>query len=123
MDQPLAMLVYEKAMPGTQLVSRLEERGYRVRSINSLATLVEQAELEKPMLVFVDLGAKTAAACATITQLRGNSATAHIPVIALALPADTAAPEAARAAGATLVVLDSIILAHLDQFLEQALEL
>jgi CheY-like chemotaxis protein len=123
MAQPLAMLVYDKVLPGTQLGTRLEDRGYRVLSLNDLETLVEQAEREKPMFAVVDFGIKAAAACAAIAKLRQHGPTAHLPVIALTSPSDTNAQESARAAGATLVVHDSIILAHLDQFIEQALEL
>jgi CheY-like chemotaxis protein len=122
MAEPLALVVYEKVLPGTQLVNRLEDRGYRVHAFNDPAALAGHAAREKPMLALVDIGLKLAENCAAITQLRQNQATAHVPVIALVPPADAQAQDAARAAGATLVVRDSTILAHLDQFLAQALE-
>jgi CheY-like chemotaxis protein len=122
MAQPLAMLVYERALPGTQLVTQLEDRGYRVVSLSELGALTAEAEREKPMIAVVDLGFKTAAACEAIANLRHHSPTAHIPVIALTAAANAKAQEAALAAGATLAVPDSAILLHLDQFLEQALE-
>jgi CheY-like chemotaxis protein len=123
MAEPLALVVYEKVLPGIKLVNRLEDQGYRVHTFHDPAALVGHAEREKPMLALVDLGRKSAENCAAISQLRQNQATAHLPVIALVPPADAQAQEAARAAGATLVVHDSTILAHLDQFLAQALEL
>jgi len=54
--------------------------------------------------------------------LRKNPATAHIPIIAFAAAGNTEAQDAARNAGATLVVQDTAILVHLDQFLDRALQ-
>ena len=115
--------MYEKVLPGTQLVTRMEDRGYRVQSLGDPTKLVQTAEHEKPILTIVDVGFKSAEVCDAIAQLRRNATTAHIPLIALTAVSDTKSQEAARTAGATLVVHDSAILNHLDQFLEQALAL
>jgi CheY-like chemotaxis protein len=122
MTRPLALFVFERVLPGGQLVNRLQDLGYRVQSLSAPATLVEQAEQEKPLLVLVDLEPDEQAVCTAIEHLKKNSATAHIPVIAFAPAAQAGLQEAARAAGATLVVQDTAILAHLNQFLEQALQ-
>ena len=54
---------------------------------------------------------------------KSNQATAHIPVIALTNTDPTSTVHAAaRSAGATLVVGDTAILAHLSLFLDQALQ-
>ena len=121
MTQPLTLLLYEKLMPCGPLVTRLEDRGYRVQSIADPAQLVATAEVGKPILAIVDLEPKQAQVCEAIAQLRHNSATAHLPVIAIASPLHATLQETARAAGATLVVQDNTILQHLDQFLQQAL--
>jgi DNA-binding NarL/FixJ family response regulator len=122
MAEPLALLVYEKVIPGTQLVNRLQDRGYRVRSVSKLAGLAGQAAQDKPFLMILDVGTNTEPAAAAIGELKGNAATAHIPVIAL-VPAQTSAVEnTLRQAGAKLVVPESAILVHLDQLLDQALE-
>ena len=60
--------------------------------------------------------------CAAITRLKKNEATAHIPVIAFANSTEPQTDETARTAGATLVVSDNALLVHLEQFLEQALQ-
>jgi len=122
MTQPLALFVYERLLPAGQLVNRLQDLGYRVQSLNDPNTLVEQAEREKPLLVMIDLEPRKDEICAAIASLKKNTATAHLPVIAFASSSQAALQEAARAAGATLVVTDTAILLHLEQFLDQALQ-
>ena len=121
MTKPLALLCYERLLPGGQLVSRLEDLGYRAQAVASPATLAEQAERETPLLVLADLEPRLDAVCAAIARLKANPATAHIPVIAFAPATNVPAQNAARAAGAVLAVTDAAIVAHLNQFLEQAL--
>ena len=56
MTQPLALVLYEKLLPGSQLVNRLQDLNYRVQTVTEPSTLVECAEQSKPMLVFRRLG-------------------------------------------------------------------
>src|SRR5262245_10886891 len=122
MKQPLALLLYEKLLPGGQLVNRLQDLGYRVQPVPAPGDLVPTAEREKPLLAFVDLEPRFEKTCEAIIALRQNSATGLIPVIAFAAPQSTDAQESARKAGATLVVNDAALLVHLGQFLDQALQ-
>ena len=39
MTQPLALVVYEKLLPGTQLVNRLQDLHYRVQAVTDADTL------------------------------------------------------------------------------------
>src|SRR5437868_5516884 len=98
MTRPLALFVYERLLPGGQLVNRLQDLGYRVQSLADPATLVEQAEREKPLLVMADLEPREVEVCAAIASLKQNNATCHIPVIAFAGASRTALHEAARTA-------------------------
>jgi CheY-like chemotaxis protein len=124
MTQPLALFLYEKLLPSGQLVNRLQDLGYRVQTISDPAGLLDAAQAGKPLLVLVDLEPNPAKICEAISRLKTNNETAHVPVIAFASNrgGDTV-QSSARAAGATLVVNDTAILAHLDHFLEQALQL
>jgi CheY-like chemotaxis protein len=123
MTQPLALFLYEKLLPSGQLVNRLQDLGYRVQSISDPTALLSSAEREKPLLVLADLEPHQTKVCEAISQLKSHGETAHIPVIAFASSrADAKVKSAARTAGATLVVNDTAILAHLDQFLDQALQ-
>jgi PleD family two-component response regulator len=121
MTQPLTLLLFERLLPGGQLVNRMQDLGYRVQPIADPATLVEQAEHEKPMLIIADLDPKLQQTCEAITRLRKNEPTSHIPVIAFASSSDPALQKTALDAGATLVVNDAAILQYLQNFLDQAL--
>jgi CheY-like chemotaxis protein len=121
MTQPLALVLYEKILPGSQLVNRLQDLRYRVQTISDAGLLVECAEQAKPMLVLVDLESSRNNVTPAIAQLKQHPATRHLPVIAFGADKKPELQAAAKAAGVTLVVAEAAILSHLPQFLEQAL--
>lgn len=123
MTQPLALVVYENLLPGSQLVNRLQDLKYRVRVLSDLGQLIETAVEAKPMVVFMDLEAKSKDPCAAIKQLKENSATSHLPVVGFMMQSHPELEQAARNAGATAFATESVLLNHLDQLLEQALEI
>jgi len=123
MTQPLALVLYEKLLPGSQLVNRLQDLKYRVQAIADAGRLVECAEQAKPMLVLADLASPRNDVCAALARLKQNLATQHLPVIAFGGEGAAELQAAAEAAGATLVVSEAAILNHLPQMLEQALHL
>jgi len=119
MTQPLALLLYEKLLPGSQLVNRLQDLGWRVQASHEVTALTRTAEELKPLLVLADLASSRGSVCDAVRQLRRHAGTAHIPVIAFG--AEESAQTAAAGAGANLVVSDTAILQHLSQFIDQAL--
>ena len=119
MTQPLALLLYEKLLPGTQLANRLQDIGWRVQTVNEGAALTRVAEEHKPVLVIADLHSSRQPVAEGIAALRANKNTAHIPIIAFT--ADDALSASALAAGANLIAGDTAILQHLSQFIDQAL--
>ena len=120
--KPLALLFYEKLLPGSQLLNQLQDRGYRVQSTNEANAVPELARSAKPLLVFMDLQDRQGRAIASIQALRKNDETSHLPVIAFAGEREVALQESARKAGASLVINEGVLLQHLDQFLDQALQ-
>jgi CheY-like chemotaxis protein len=122
MTEPLALVGYERLLPGSQLVNRLHDLGYRVQALADLGTLETLAVEMKPLVVLVDLQCARADACAVISGLRQNPATRHLPVIAFAGEREAELQAAAQAAGATLVVSETRLLAHLGALLDQALQ-
>ncbi|MEI7733079.1 MAG: hypothetical protein WCO56_26140 [Verrucomicrobiota bacterium] len=122
MTEPLALLVYERLLPGSQLLNRLEDLHYRVQTLSEPAQMTELAAREKPMLALMDMVAKNQDAGAAITRLRNTPETRHIPVIAIVPAGDSALEKEARVAGATLVANDQAILIHLAPLLDQALQ-
>jgi len=122
MTEPLALVFYERLLPGTQLVNRLQDLGYRVRALDQPDRLPEVAQEQSPLVVLVDAEPSRGDVLAAIRRLRSTAATAHLPVVAFTSRDAPEAREAALQAGATLVVLDAALLGHLPQMLEQALQ-
>ena len=122
MTRPLALICYEKLLPGSQLVNRLQDLGYRVRTVTNAEALVACAEQEKPLVVLVDLDSPQKQVCDVIAKVRKNPSIGHVPVIAFAREEETELQMAARAAGATLVVSEAGLLDQLPELLDQALQ-
>ena len=123
MTQPLALVLHERLLPGTRLVNRLQDLKYRVQTISEAGMLVEGAEQAKPMVVLADLESSRNDVCPAIARLKQNPATQHLPIIAFGGDSVADLHAEARAAGVTLIVNESAILAHLPEFLEQALQI
>ena len=122
MTQPLALIFYERLMPGSQLVNRLQDLSYRVQAVNDLASLPTTARSEMPMLVIADLESGGNTVCQAIAELRTEDATRHIPVLAFARETATELMAAAQTAGATLVASETAMAGHLPQLLNQVLQ-
>jgi CheY-like chemotaxis protein len=120
MSQPLAIVFYERLMPGSQLVNRLRDLNYRVTAVNSAAVLVATVWREMPLLILADLMAKDDVVGA-IKNIKANPDTRHIPVIAFAHDNDPVLPDAAQKTGANLAVGESLLAGYLPQLLEQVL--
>jgi CheY-like chemotaxis protein len=122
MSQPLAIVFYERLMPGSQLVNRLQDLNYRVLAVGNLAQLAAIVKREMPLLLLVDLGARGEVG-AVIGKIKADSTTGHVPLIAF-LPDEK--PEllaAAQTAGANFTIPDSGLAGHLPQLLQQALHI
>jgi CheY-like chemotaxis protein len=124
MTEPLALVVYEKLLPGSQLVNRLQDLKYRVQTVPDPSQLTSTAGTAKPMLVFLDLdetGGKHP--ITAVKQLKENAATSHIPVVGFMMETNKEVEDRARAAGVTVVATEAVLLNHLPQLLEQALHI
>ncbi len=122
MTQPLALVLYEKLLPGSQIVNRLQDMNYRVQVIAEAHRLVECAEQAKPLVVLADLESRQGDVCDVLARLKRNAATQHLPVIAFCPETAAELQATAQAAGARLVVGEKAILQHLPQILDQALQ-
>jgi len=121
--QPLVILVYERILPGSQLLNRFQDMGYRVLTLNDPRLLADTARREGPLLAVVDMPFNQADAARAITELRSSHETEHVPVIAIIPAGDKNLEQKAVESRATLVAHDTAILNHLDRFLDQALQL
>jgi CheY-like chemotaxis protein len=120
--QPRALVFYERLMPGSQLVNRLQDLNYRVLSLEALDRLDATVQRESPLLLFIDL-VSNGDICAAIASLRANPATAHLPVIAFAPEQSADLLTAAQKAGANIAVAETAVLNHLGPLINQALDL
>src|SRR5215468_3652925 len=112
MTQPLALVLYERLLPGSQLINRLQDMKYRVQAITDAALLVECAQQAKPMVVLADLESSSNNVCPALARLRQNTATQHLPVIAFGGENKPELQTSARAAGVNLIVSEAAILNH-----------
>jgi hypothetical protein len=126
MTKPLALIFYESLLAGNQLINRLGDLDYRTQTVGDIGQLHAQAAREMPLVVVTELGALAERVCVAIRSLRAESGTAHIPVVAYLSTKDRRDEDRltgqARAAGATVVVSEAALLAHLGTVLDQALQ-
>ena len=123
MTQPLALVLYERLLPGSQLVNRLQDLKYRVQAVTKPGELVETAKAAKPMIVLVDLGEAPSGVLSAIQSLKQDNATQHLPVMAFATHTTDELKAQSQAAGVTLFVSETAALNYLPQLLEQALQI
>lgn len=122
MTQPLALVFYERLLPGTQLVNRLQDLNYRVETVHDAAALVTSAKKSGALVVFADLESTQSNLCEVIALLKENPATKHLPVVAFAHEQRGELQAAARAVGA-VAVSETALLSQLPQLIDQVLQL
>jgi CheY-like chemotaxis protein len=122
MTQPLALLFYERLMPGSQLVNRLQDLKYRVLTVNNITTLAATARREQPLFLMVELDSR-GEVMAAIEKIKNDSPTSHLPIIAFAPDQKADLFAAAQQAGASLTIGETALASHLPQLLDQAMHL
>lgn len=120
--QPLALVCYERLMPGSQLVNRLQDLNYRVLTLNQITQVTATVQRESPLLLIIDLGIP-GDVCGTLAILRNTPATSHLPVIGFAPETSAQLLAPAQAAGATIAVTENAIISHLPLLIDQALNM
>lgn len=121
MTKPLALVCYERLLPGSQLVNRLQDLGYRVTSIADASLFHPSARQDKPMFAFIDLKMHRGDVFAAIKTLRGDEETQHIPILGFSGTQEKNASEKALKAGANYVAQDDALLPQLPHLIEQML--
>src|SRR5436309_15163408 len=111
MTDPLALVMYEKLLPGSQIVNKLTDMKFRVQSLDDPSRLVETAEQSKPLLILADNESSRHDVPSAIGKLKKNAGTSHIPVIVFTRDNQPMAENAIP--GAALVVGDAAVLNHL----------
>ena len=115
------IVFYERLLPGSQLVNRLQDLSYRVLVVNNAELLPATVKRETPLLLFVDLAARGEIGAA-IEKIKADPATDHLPIIAFAPDNDPSLIKSAQKAGGLFPVTDTGLLNHLEQIIDQALQ-
>ena len=123
MNKPLAIVAYERLLPGSQLVNRLHDLGYRVQSVTDYSNLVATARDEKPLVMVLDLKTTRTNSFETIQRLKQTPDTSHIPILGFTPQNNEKLEAEAFKAGASLVAVDDALLPQLPHLLEQILAL
>jgi len=118
--QPLAIVFYERLMPGSQLVNRLQDLNCRVLTVNNVALLAATAKRESPILLLIDLDSGTDI-CGVIEKIKADAASNHLPIIAFAPDNRPELLTDAEKAGADFTVGETAIASHLPQLVDRAL--
>ena len=119
--RPLAIVFYEKLLPGTQVVSRLTDLGYRVTATQTAVEVPRLVREHRPMVVVADLALRNGDFCGIIGQLRASPDLAHVPVLGYCDPKNRRLVDAALEAGAKLVAAEQGIPDQLPQLLDHVL--
>ncbi|HAQ99910.1 MAG: hypothetical protein ACJ0BN_04570 [Limisphaerales bacterium] len=122
MSTPLVLLFYEKLIPGSQIVNRLQDLGYRVSSVTQSDKLIDEVRKHHPMALVMDLHSKTGDIPLSIQTLKEDLETQHIPVLAFAEVNNEDLHEKARLAGAKLIAGEEAVLDQLPHLMEHLLE-
>jgi CheY-like chemotaxis protein len=119
--QPLALVFYEALLPGSQLINRLTDLGYRVQAIQVAASVHDLVRREKPLVLIADLVLRHGDFCGVIDELKRDPETRHVPVLGFTDLRNQVLVDAAVKAGARLVADGSGILEQLPQLLDHVL--
>jgi hypothetical protein len=122
-SKPLAIVFYEKLLPGGRLGFRLADLGWRVAEVKLAGELVPQVRAQKPVVVIAELALRTGDLCPLIADLKRDPDTAHVPVLGYGDPKNRKLAEAAVKAGARLVAAEAGLLEQLPQLLDHLLAL
>lgn len=123
MTKPLALLAYERMIPGSQLLVKFSDLGYRTEHLSDLGKMIRLAEETSPLVIVIDLEWRTRDPFLSINSLSLNQQTAHVPIIAFADMDSEERLEKALNMGASLVTGTDAVLQQLPQLLEQALQI
>lgn len=121
MTTPLAIVYYENLLPGSKLVNRLQDLGYRVQPVLTSNTLAQEVAQQKPLVLVMELANSENNVLEVIKTIRTEPSTSHVPVLAYASASAAKLQAAARDAGATLVADEAGLVAQLPQMLEHVL--
>lgn len=119
MVRPIAIVVYKRVLPGSQLVQALEKLSYSVKVAPDPEVLPAWVKEHPPLVVMADLECR--GIYDAVEQLSADAETKHVPIVGFAPDVRPDLQNRAQKAGVALTIPDAVIDKHLKQFLDQAL--
>lgn len=119
--KPLAVVFYERLLPGSRIANRLADLGWRVAEAKQAGDIVGLVRSERPLVVVAELQLRTGDLCSVISELKLAPETEHVPVLGYGDPKNQRLADAALAAGARLVVAEAGVCDQLPQLLDHVL--
>lgn len=119
--KPLAVVFYQRLLPGSRVVNRLADLGWRVAEASDPADIPSLVRSEHPLLVIAELELRSGDLCPIIAELTQSPDTLHVPILGYGDPKNQRLSDAALAAGARLVVGEAGVCEQLPQLLEHVL--
>jgi CheY-like chemotaxis protein len=119
--QPLALIYYQKLLPGSTLANRLRDLNYRVHVAGKPQELASVSGADGPMFLLVDVNLGSGELCQITQNIRQDPKTSHLPILAFA--EDESVQAQVLAAGATVAASDVAVVTHLEELLERLLRI
>lgn len=119
--KPLAIVFYEKLLPGSRLPFRLADLGWRVSEVKLANQVIPEVRAQMPIVVLMELALRTGDTCPVISEIRRDPVVRHIPVLGYCDPKNKKLCDAAIAAGASLVAAEAGLLEQLPHLLNHVL--
>ena len=119
--KPLAVVFYERLLPGSRVSNRLADLGWRVSEAKAASDIVHLVRTERALVVVAELELRSGDLCPVIAELKASPETEHVPVLGYSNPNNRRLSDAALAAGARLVVAEAGVCDQLPQLLEHVL--
>lgn len=119
--KPLAIVFYEKLLPGSRLPFRLADLGWRVSEVKLANQVLPEVRAQMPIVVLMELALRTGDTCPVISEIRRDPVVRHIPVLGYCDSKNKKLCDAALAAGASLVAAEAGLLEQLPHLLNHVL--
>lgn len=116
------LIVDDKATSRELLRTVLENDGYIIVEAADGLEAIQKAHAEKPALILLDLQLPVRSGYEVLTELRGDSRYAALPIIALTASAMQGDQEKALAAGFTAYLSKPVALIHLRAEIKRILK-
>jgi PleD family two-component response regulator len=117
----LAIVFYEKLLPGSRIGHQLADLGWRVLEVKLASDLLPQVRSQRPVLIVAEVALRTGDLLPVIAELKRLPETSHVPILGYGDPKNQKLVDAALLAGVRLMAAEAGLFDQLPQLLEHVL--